>query len=1117
MFKEVDMKLDFPELEHRILRLWKETNAFKKRIALNKGKETWSFLDGPITANNPMGVHHAWGRTYKDLFQRYKAMRGYELRYQNGFDCQGLWIEVEVEKELKFTKKGDIERYGIAEFVKRCKQRPLEFSAVQVEQSIRLGYWMDWDNIETLRYLAEKLENPQETITLWGPEGPLTDSVERIVGILGSPRIGGSYFTFSDSNNYMIWTVLKKCHERGWIYKGRDVMPWCPRCSTALSQHEIVTEGYRELRHPALTLRFPLSGRQNESLLVWTTTPWTLTSNVAAAVHPEITYAKVSHGDEIFYLAKATIGNILPRRDYEFLEELKGRDMEGWKYKGPYDEMALPKEMGVVEAHRVILWQEVSEEEGTGIVHIAPGCGKEDFELGKQYGLPTVAPLNEFGTFIDGFDWLTGNHVYETAKPIINDLKQKGFLFNEEDYTHRYPVCWRCDSELVFRLVDEWFISMGEKFQKPLEDVTEEEKKENLRYQIMESARQVKWIPEFGLQQELDWLQNMEDWMISKKRYWGLALPIWECAKCGNFEVVGSKEELRTRAVEGWETFEGHTPHRPWIDSVEISCPKCGAATSRISDVGNPWLDAGIVAYSTLNYIDAPDYWKRWFPADLICESLPGQFRNWFYSMLAMSTILNWCAPFRVCFGHGLVLGEDGREMHKSWGNAVWFDDAVEKMGADVMRWMYCTNRPESNLIWNWGGEVKRRFLIPLWNIYSFFVTYATLDKWTPKDSVTEYSLLDRWILSRLQVLIKDVTRHLEDYNPLDAARTLEEFVEELSTWYIRRSRRRFWKSEADEDKKSGYTALYACLTRVIKLLAPFIPFTTEEIYQNIVRSVDQEAPESVHHHDWPVADDSLIDEDLMKDMEMAIEICGMGRSARSKAGIKLRQPLTVVKVAAEESALGRLARLQDLIKDELNVKRLDLTKRKEDLMDYKIRLLPDVLGKKYGRLFPKIRTIVDSMDAKSVASALQKDLGTEIKLDGETITLLPEDVEVGLVPKEGYSMAEEGGITLGLITAIPKDLDMEGLARDIVRRIQNQRKEASFNIADHIETYYETGPKLTRVFIDFGEYIAAETLSVSIRKARPPEGAHIAEYKIKRENLRIGLVKASSGRLSSL
>jgi len=1087
MFKDITPTVDFPKLEHKILKLWAETEAFKKRVALNKGKKRWSFMDGPITANNPMGVHHAWGRTYKDLFQRFKAMQGYDLRYQNGFDCQGLWIEVEVEKELGFKSKRDIEAYGVAQFVKRCKQRALRYAAIQVEQSIRLGYWMDWDDPATLRYLAESLEDPEKVITIQGSKGSVTDTAERIVGRLGSPELGGSYFTFSDKNNYTIWAALKKCYENGWIYKGRDVMPWCPRCSTALSQHEIVTEGYRELTHPGVTIRFPLRGRPKESLLIWTTTPWTLTSNVAAAVHPDLTYVKVKFQDEFFYLGKFALERTFSKGSYEVIEELEGSEMEGWTYDGPYDELPAEKEMGAVDAHRIILWDEVTEEEGTGIVHIAPGCGKEDLELGKIYGLPAVAPLDEFGVFIKGFGKFKGVHVYDSAELVIEDLKTKGLLFKVEDYTHRYPVCWRCGSELVFRLVDEWFISMGEKLEKPLEEITEEEKERNLRYQIIDVAKQVRWIPEFGLQQELDWLRNMEDWMISKKRYWGLALPIWVCSKCGSFEVIGDKEELKERAVEGWEVFDGHTPHRPWIDAVKIRCSRCGAAASRIQDVGNPWLDAGIVSYSTLDYQHNREYWEKWFPAELICESLPGQFRNWFYAMLAMSTIMERRAPFKVCFGYGLVLGEDGREMHKSWGNAIWFDDAVETMGADVMRWMYCTNRPETNLLFGYkkADEIKRRFFIPLWNIYSFFVTYANLDKWTPKNTVKleRLSVLDRWILSKLNVLIQDVTRYLEGFDPYNAAVSLENFVKELSTWYVRRSRRRFWKSEKDEDKNAAYTTLYTCLTTLIKLLAPFIPFTTEEIYQNIVRNVDPDAHESVHHNDWPVADRKAIDEELMADMDLAVKVCGLGRSARSKAGIKLRQPLSSVVIVAEEAVLERIKRMKNIIVEELNVKNLSLRTRRDELIEYVVKPLPELLGRKYGRLFPKIREAVAKMDAKTLAQSIEKGASISLEVDGQSVELLPEEVEVVTQPKEGYSLSEEGDLLVAIKTVVTDDLKKEGLARDIVRRIQNQRKEADFNIADWIETYYETGPRLTEVFEAFGDYIAAETLSISIRR----------------------------------
>ncbi len=1110
MFEEVKPAVDFPKLDHRILEFWKKTSAFEKRVALNRGKKRWSFIDGPITANNPMAVHHAWGRTYKDVFQRFRAMRGFELRYQNGFDCQGLWVEVEVERELGFKSKRDIESYGIAEFVKRCKQRALRYAAMQVEQSIRLGYWMNWDDPQLLRELAEGLENAGETVTVRASKDPVTDTVESLVSRLGSSELGGSYFTFSDENNYTIWSVLKSCHRRGWIYKGRDVMPWCPRCSTALSQHEIVTEGYREITHTALTLKFPLKRQPTEALLVWTTTPWTLSSNVAAAVHPRMAYVKVRYNNEMLYLAKAALDRILIRGECEVIEELSGDDMLDWTYVGPFDELPAEQEHGAVDAHRVIPWEEVSEVEGTGIVHIAPGCGKEDLELGIEYDLPAVAPLNEFGAFVDKFGWLAGTHVYESAQPIIENLREKDLLFKVEDYTHRYPVCWRCDSELIFRLVDEWFISMGKKLDRPLEEVSEQEKKENLRYQIMEVANQVRWIPDYGLQQELDWLRNMEDWMISKKRYWGLALPIWECATCGNFEVIGSKEELKSRAVEGWQDFEGHTPHRPWIDSVKIKCSKCGAVVSRIPDVGNPWLDAGIVAYSTLDYRHDREHWEKWFPAQLICESLPGQFRNWFYSMLAMSTILERRPPFQTCFGHALVLDEKGQEMHKSWGNEIKFDDAVETVGADVMRWLYCRSRPERNILFSYTltEQVKRQFLMPLWNVYSFFATYANLDEWSPKDVTAKYSVLDRWMLSKLQVLVQEVTNCLEDYDAYSAAARLEQFVDELSKWYVRRSRRRFWKSEADMDKRAAYTTLYTCLTTLVKILAPFLPFMAEEMYQNLASSVENDAPESVHHNDWPLADASSIDQKLMTDMDLVVKICGLGRSARNKVGIKLRQPLKKATVVAEESVLERLEGFTDLIKDELNVKELILDKEEKELVDYEVLLMPHLLGKKYGKLFRKMREAVANMDSDAIIQTLRKSRSVEVEVDDQIVTLLPEEIEVHTRPKEGLAVAEEQGVIVGVFTVITEELRKEGLAREIVRRIQNQRKEAGLDIADEIKVYYESGPKLTEVFTTHQNYIASETLSTSIRKTELPKEAHIAEYKIDGESLKIGLVR---------
>ena len=1054
MFQEVSNKPDFPALEREILKWWAEHKAFEKRRALNLGKKRWSFIDGPITANNPMGVHHAWGRTYKDLWHRYKAMQGFDTRYQNGFDGQGLWIEVEVEKELGFHSKRDIEAFGIARFVELCKERVRKFSAIQTQQSIRLGYWMDWDN---------------------------------------------SYHTMSDENNYCIWMFLKRCHEKGYIYKGHDVMPWCPRCATGISQHEIVTEGYQELTHDSITLRFPLKDRPGESLLVWTTTPWTLTSNVAAAVHPDLVYVKVRQGDEIFYLSKGTLHML--RGKYETLDELKGAEMLGWRYHGPFDEFPAARAAGAPDAHRIIPWDAVGETEGTGIVHIAPGCGAEDFDLGQRDGLPVLAPLDEFGVFVEGFNWLTGTSVDRSPEPIFTNLKQKGLAYRIEPYTHRYPTCWRCKSELVFRLVDEWFISMDQ-----------------LRHDIMAVAQQIRWIPAFGLERELDWLRNMEDWMISKKRYWGLALPIYECKACGWFDVVGSEVELQERAVAGWEEFAGHSPHRPWIDAVKIRCQNCGEVVSRIPDVGNPWLDAGIVPFSTLEYRHNRAYWEKWFPADFITESFPGQFRNWFYSLLAMSTVLENRPPFLTVLGYALVRDEHGEEMHKSKGNAIWFDDAAESIGVDTMRWMYCAQKPELNLNFGYGpaNETRRRFIIPLWNVYSFLVTYARIDGWKPEPRLevrtddARLSLLDRWILAKLSALTHAVTAALDDYDAHTATRHLESFVEDLSNWYVRRSRRRFWKTEADADKDAAYRTLYYALVTLCKLLAPFIPFMTEAMYQNLVRTVDASAPESVHHNDWPQAQPlSQEDEALLADMDVALRAARLGRSARASANLKLRQPLAkAVVVAPGPAERAALVRLGALVAEEINVKALTFAAEEAELVDY--RLLPNnkVLGPKFGRLFPAVRAALAALNANEAAGRLRRGESLRLQADGETVILSPDEVLIQAQPKSGLAIASENGLVVAVDTHVDEALADEGLAREFVRRVQLLRKEMNLQLDDRITLYYQADPDLVDVLSHQAEYIQRETLATEMVASAPPASARRETFTIANAPMTIGILR---------
>jgi isoleucyl-tRNA synthetase len=1138
-FKDVPNKIDFPAQERELLKFWRESNAFEKMRELHRNDEHWSFIDGPITANNPMGVHHGWGRTYKDLFQRFWTMRGRKLRYQNGFDCQGLWVEVEVEKEMGFQTKKDIEDFGLEQFVRKCKSRVLNYAAVQTEQSVRLGYWMDWNDPEQLRWLATLLlEKPGQVITVAGVDEEVTDTVEQIVGRLGLAELGGSYFTFSNENNYMIWTFLKKCWEKGWLYRGADVMPWCPRCATAISQHEIVTDGYAELTHRSVTLRFPLlPGGQNgpeegSSLLVWTTTPWTLTSNVAAAVGPELTYVRVRQGDETFYLSKGTVR--LLKGEFQVMGELKGKEMEGWRYRGPFDDLPAAKKIGglthldeltagltqnAVESHRVILWEEVGEAEGTGIVHIAPGCGAEDFLLGKQYSLPLIAPLEDEGHFVEGFDWLTGMNVAEVAEPIFKNLEDKGLLYRVESYTHRYPTCWRCKTELVFRLVDEWFISMGEVYDKPRHELTSEEKERSLRYQIMDVVDQIKWIPDFGHAREMDWLRNMHDWMISKKRFWGLALPIWVCQDCQQYEVIGDEKELESRAVQGWNEFAGHTPHRPYVDAVRLACKKCSGTMLRIPDVGNPWLDAGIVPFSTLSYRQDREYWKQWYPADWISESFPGQFRNWFYSLLAMATVIDNSPPFLENFGYATLLAEDGRAMHKSWGNSIEFNEAADRMGVDVMRWLYCAHKPENELLfgYNRGDEVRRRFLIPLWNVYSFLVTYANLDGWTPPNhgfdptfpegpTPQSENLLDKWMLARLNQVVRLVTEALEESNPLMATIALEGLIEDMTNWYVRRSRRRFWKSESDADKRSAYATLYHLLVKLVRILAPFIPFVSEAVYQNLVRSVKPEALESVHHTSWPRCEAGVIDEEAIAQMDLARQVASLGLSARNTAGIKVRQPLSRVLVHAGQTKID--PELVEIVKDELNVKGFEFVAEAGQLVSYSV--LPDnkLLGPRFGATFPRIRAALLQSDPAAVAGAVNSGQPVRLEVAGETIDLAPQEILIQTQPAAGLAVAADKRITVAVDATLTPELRAEGLAREVVRRVQAMRKEAGFNVEDRITTYHQAAGLMSEVMVNWESYIRAETLSTQLLSEKAGEGAYTEEHKIDGEIVLISVKK---------
>jgi isoleucyl-tRNA synthetase len=1094
MFRPVNAMPDLVTQEHEILAEWRDRRTFARLRAQNADGPHWSFLDGPITANNPMGVHHAWGRTYKDVFQRFHAMLGENERYQNGFDCQGLWVEVNVERDLGFTNKRDIEAYGIAEFVSQCKQRVLTYAARQTEQSIRLGMWMDWNEPNELRRLRDLLAaDPGHVTTIQGPYGPVTDTVEMLVGRLGMKDVGGSYFTFSNENNDLIWGFLAECHRRGLIYKGHDTMPWCGRCGTGLSEMEM-NEGYADREDPGLTVRFPLVDRPGEALLVWTTTPWTLTANVAAAVGVDLAYVLVRQGDALHWLAKGTLKSAL-EGPFEVVEERPGADLVGWRYEGPFDDLPAVRAAfdsrqrgpsdgpGRLYEHRVVAWDEVGEDEGTGIVHIAPGCGSEDFAIGKELGLPVIAPIDESGIFVDGFGSLTGRDVRDAVEPIVEHLKREGHFYRLEPYVHRYPHCWRCGTPLVFRLVDEWFISMGPVYGKPRSELTKEEVDASLRYQIMEIVDQIRWIPGFGYERELDWLLNMHDWMISKKRYWGLALPIYDCLACGTVEVISGREELKARAVEGWESFEGHTPHRPFVDAVKVACPSCGVPVERIKDVGNPWLDAGIVPFSTLHFREDPEYWAQWYPADFITESFPGQFRNWFYSMLAMGTVLRREPPFKTIFGYALVIGEDGRPMHKSAGNAIDFDEAAERMGVDVMRWLFATARPEENIRFGWHtADDARRELLILWNVYAFFVRYALLARWTPArpgSPAAERHPMDRWILSRAAGLAEEAGVRLTDYDALGAARRISTFIDDLSTWYLRLSRKRFSRNDDAGERDAAFATLHEALVTLARVLAPLLPFLAESIYDNLVAAVDPDAPDSVHLTRWP-ADELAARRapTLEVAMETARHAVELARTLRGTAGLKGRQPLARLWLALPGGDLPEREALLELVRDEVNVKSVELIGDESQLVERRVKPLLPKIGKKLGAAIPAVM-------------AAARDGATEIHPDGSVtlagVTLAPDEVEILATPRTGTAVAHDEGLVVVIDTELTPELRAEGDARELQRAIQELRKEAGLEFDDRIDAWVDGLAPAVAAHL---EAIAADVLADSIIEGAPGDTA---------------------------
>jgi isoleucyl-tRNA synthetase len=1003
VFQPLPTVPDHPALESSILDAWEREGTFEQLRRQNRGGPRFSFVDGPVTANRDfLGVHTAWGRTLKDVFQRYKALRGFDQRYQNGFDCQGLWIEVGVERSLGLNSKREIEDYGLEEFARRCREVVARSSAALTRGSQRLGQWMDW---------------------------------------------GNDYFTFSDRNIEYIWQFLKIIHERGALYVGHRSTEWCPRCGTSLSQHELTQSGvYQERSDPSLYVRLPLLDRPGESAVIWTTTPWTLPANVAAAVHPEAEYGRRENGE---WVAVARYP------DDKFEERRRGSELVGWRYRGPFDDLS----PGASVEHRVVPWDDVSLEEGTGIVHIATGCGGEDFELGRELGLPVLTPVDEAGRFYDDYGWLHGMSTADAADQIVGRLAETGFLVEAGTYEHRYPHCWRCDTPLIWRISDDWFISV-----------------EELRQPLLDANATVEWTPGYMGKRMDDWLRNMGDWNISRRRYYGLPLPFYPCA-CGHLNVIGSREELEQRALEGIDQLE--ELRRPWIDRVPIRCEQCGERVERIVEVGDVWLDAGIVPFSTLGWqndafieqgyatgaarglttADLPDhaYWEEWFPADWVSE-MREQIRLWFYSQLFMSVALVGRAPFKRVLGYEKMLDEHGREMHSSWGNVISAEEAFARMGADVMRWQYCAQPPDRNLLFGFGpADAIKRELLTFWNSVRFFVDYANIEEFRPTWSALnldgELAPLDRWLVERTHAFVLDAEAAYESYLTVDVMRGYDAYVDDLSNWYIRRSRPRFWVG----DDQAAFQTLWYALVQTLRVMAPILPFLTDHLWRTLVL----DGPESVHLAGWPEVEQP--DRSLLAEITDVRRVVTLAHQARATSGLKLRQPLrrlVVEGAAAARAHAGEIA-------DEVNVKDVEFGAVEAELL---VKPNLPALGPRLGKNLRDVQQALRSGDFEQLDGGRFRAAGHELE---------PDEVLVERLGREGAAVAAADGVTVALDTALDDELVLEGRARDLIRQVNTIRKEQGLALTDRIVL---TLPTELEPLLRWEERIKGEVLAVEIR-----------------------------------
>jgi isoleucyl-tRNA synthetase len=1009
---------DAPALEEEILTFWRESGAFEKLRELRKSKPLFRFIDGPITANNPMGVHHAWGRTLKDVFLRYKALTGHSARYQNGFDCQGLWVEVEVERALGFNGKPDIERFGLANFSRQCRERVETYARVITEQSIRLGMWMDWDH---------------------------------------------SYYTFHDYNILGIWAFLKECHRRGWLYQKGLPMPWCWRCGTSLSEHEMAGS-HKDVEHLSIYVMGVLKSDPTRRLLLWTTTPWTLAANVAAAVNPELTYVEVSshHWNYTLILGKEALGKL---REFHptVVREIKGTELLDLEYEPFFPE--LPQQAAIV--HRVVPWNEVDAVEGSGIVHIAPGCGREDYELGRDLDLPSISPVDGNGNYLPDFGWLSSKHAAEVAQDIAYALKESGKLLKAEMYRHSYPVCWRCKTELIFRLVDEWFISC-----------------EEIRPQMLEAARAVVWMPEHIGKAMEDWLSNMSDWCISRKRYWGLPLPFYICPHCGELTVVGSREELRVLAVDPAAVDALPELHRPWIDDMRIRCPKCHGEAPRVIEVGDCWLDAGIVPFSTLGYFGDRAAWERAYPAEWVSE-MREQVRLWFYSMLFMSVTLKGRSPYEKVLSYESVVSEEGTRFSKT-GFMIQFDDAVNKVGADPMRYLFASRPVTVNMRFGYNlAEQAARKIADLWNIYVFLVNYAILDQPDLSQPVSAESLqvTDRWLMARTAQMIDYITKGYETYDTPAVIRDVEAYLDDVSNWYVRVSRRRFWRSGHEDDKRAAYFALFNALKSTALVLSPVIPFVTERIWQNAVRGLEAGAAGSVHHADWPEPPAAWHDEALLRRTETVRNAIRLGLKLRAQAQVRVRQPLEAAYVVCPPAVVDALQEQSALIQSELNVKEMRHAPDSAAFYRHAVKVDWKAANTHLRRDSARFRAAFETLDGggRDLLSS-QIAAGGEVRVPGFDTPVPANLFRMEQEPNPRYGVAEEASLLVALDLELSDALKREGLVRDLVRNLQVARKDAGLSVSQRIELGLATESReIQEAICEHRDYIMDELLATSL------------------------------------